>query len=116
VSTTLKRRPAHSASYVTRSRVTPLVFYDSLTPPDDAVDESRLADVRPADDGEDGQRPVTGRLDGPFDILDVRSLYRGELHELRVLGIAERPVLPCASPEPSGWMWSFMKCIPRSSW
>ncbi|WP_425578935.1 hypothetical protein [Streptomyces echinatus] len=33
------------------------------------------------------------RLDGALDVLDVEALFRGELHELRVLGLAESPVV-----------------------
>lgn len=36
---------------------------------------------------------MAGRLDGALDVLEVEALLRGELHELRVLGVAERPVL-----------------------
>ncbi len=36
---------------------------------------------------------MAGRLDRALDVLDVEALFRGELHELRVLGIAKRPVL-----------------------
>ncbi|MCZ1005175.1 hypothetical protein O1M63_57060 [Streptomyces mirabilis] len=32
-------------------------------------------------------------VDRALDVLDVEALFRGELHELRVLGIAKRPVL-----------------------
>ncbi len=70
-----------------------LVLHDGLAAADDAVDESRLADVRPAHDGEDGQRPVSRLVDGALDVLDVEALHGGELHELRVLGVAERPVV-----------------------
>ncbi len=33
------------------------------------------------------------RLDGTLDVLEVEALLRGELHELRELGIAQRPVI-----------------------
>ncbi|XMA40461.1 hypothetical protein O1157_07425 [Streptomyces albogriseolus] len=32
-------------------------------------------------------------LDGALDVLEVETLLRGELHELRELGIAQRPVI-----------------------
>ncbi|GGP93188.1 hypothetical protein GCM10010215_18810 [Streptomyces virginiae] len=32
-------------------------------------------------------------LDGTFDVFEVETLFRGELHELRVLGIAKRSVV-----------------------
>ena len=40
-----------------------LVLDDGLAAADDAVHQGRLADVRAADDGEDGQRAVAGLLD-----------------------------------------------------
>ena len=56
VSTRVNRRPPHSASTSLRSRVTPgLLLDDRLPPPDDAVEQGRLADVGAADDGDDGQ-------------------------------------------------------------
>jgi len=70
-----------------------LVLDDGLAAADDPVDERRLADVRPPDHGQHRQRPVPGLLDGPFDVLDVEALFRGKLHELRVLGVTERSVL-----------------------
>ncbi|CAM5711636.1 hypothetical protein SVIOM342S_05728 [Streptomyces violaceorubidus] len=70
-----------------------LVLDDRLTAADDAVHEGRLADIGAADDGEDGQRAVPGLLDRALDLLDVEALFGGQLHELRVLGVAERPVV-----------------------
>src|SRR5690606_29825982 len=70
-----------------------LVLDDRLPAADDAVHQSRLADIGAADDREHGQRTVTGRLDRALDVLPVEALLRGELHELRVLGVAERPVI-----------------------
>ncbi len=70
-----------------------LVLDHGLTTADDAVHQRRLADVRTADDRERGKRAVTGLTDGTLDVLGVEPLLRGELHELRVLGIAKRSVL-----------------------
>lgn len=70
-----------------------LVLDDGLTAADEAVHQGRLADVRTADDGENGQRAVAGLLDRALDVLGVEPLLRGELHELRVLGVAECPVV-----------------------
>ncbi|MDQ1020708.1 hypothetical protein QFZ43_007257 [Streptomyces afghaniensis] len=72
---------------------TGLVLDDGLAAADDAVHQGRLADIGAADHGEDGQRAVPGRLDRDLDVLEVEALLRGELHELRVLGVAERPVV-----------------------
>ncbi len=70
-----------------------LVLDDRLAPPDDPVDQGRLADVRASDDRQDRQRPVPGLLDGALDVLQVEALFRGELHELRVLGVAKLSVV-----------------------
>lgn len=70
-----------------------LVLHDGLAAADDAVHQGRLAHVRAAHDGEDGQRAVSGLLDRAFDILDVEAFLRGELHELRVLGVAKCSVV-----------------------
>ncbi len=70
-----------------------LVLDDRLAAADDPVHQGRLADIRAADDGEDGKRAVTGLLDRAFDLFDVEALFRGELHELRVLGIAKCSVV-----------------------
>ena len=82
-----------------------LVLDDGLAAADDAVHQGRLADIRAADDGEDGQRAVAGLLDRALDVLGVEALFRGELHELRVLGVAKllRAV--------AGVIWSFMKSV-----
>lgn len=70
-----------------------LVLDDGLAAADDPVHQGRLADVRAADDGEDGERSVTGLTERALDLLEVEPLLRGELHELRVLGIAKLSVL-----------------------
>ena len=44
-----------------------------------------------------------------LDLLDVEALFRGELHELRVLGVAKLSVLVLC--EPPEWIWSFMKSV-----
>src|SRR5690606_2281517 len=72
---------------------TGLVLDDGLAAADDAVHEGRLADIGAANDGEYGERAVSGGLDGALHVLEVEALLRGELHELRVLGVAERPVV-----------------------
>ncbi len=72
---------------------TGLVLDDGLAAADDPVHQGRLADIGAADDGEDGQRAVPGLLDRALDLLDVEALFGGQLHELRVLGVAERPVV-----------------------
>ncbi|WDV34642.1 hypothetical protein OIM90_26245 [Streptomyces sp. AD16] len=36
---------------------------------------------------------MTGLLDGVLDVVDVEALFRGQLHELRVLGFAKLSVL-----------------------
>jgi hypothetical protein len=33
---------------------------------------------------------VPGRLDRHLEVLEVEALFRGELHELSVLGVAKR--------------------------
>ena len=54
VSTTMNGRPLHSASTALRSRVTPGCSSTMASRrPDDAVEQGRLADVGPADDGDD---------------------------------------------------------------
>ncbi len=66
-----------------------------------------------------GRAAAVARLvDRALDVLDVEALFRGELHELRVLGIAKRPVLVLGrAGRAVGLMWSLMKSVPRrSSW
>lgn len=94
VSTTLKRRtrPLGLVRHAVAGDAG-LVLDDRLAAADDAVHQGRLADIRAADDGEDRKRAVSGRLDRALDVLDVEALFRGELHELRELGIAKCPVL-----------------------
>ena len=54
VSTTRKRRPCHSAGELLAvARDARLLFDDRVALADDAVDERRLADVRPPDDRDD---------------------------------------------------------------
>ncbi len=70
-----------------------LVLHDGLAAADDPVHQGRLADIGAADHGEHGERAVTGLAEGALDLLGVEALLRGELHELRVLGIAKFSVL-----------------------
>ncbi len=70
-----------------------LVLHDGFAAADDPVHQGRLADVGAADDGEHGKRSVTGLTESALDLLGVEPLLRGELHELRVLGIAKCSVL-----------------------
>lgn len=70
-----------------------LVLDDGLTAADDAVHQGRLADVRTADDGEDGEGAMARLLDRALDLFGVEAFFGGELHELRVLGVAKCPVV-----------------------
>ena len=105
------RRPAQSASYVTRSRVTPgHVLHDGLAPAEHPVDQGRLADVRPADDGQHGQR--AGR---PAVVEPRRRQRRGAPDVLgaELVLLQSRP--QSADPGRPGWLSGVRERVPGRS-
>ncbi|CAM5735814.1 hypothetical protein SMICM304S_08813 [Streptomyces microflavus] len=54
---------------------------------------------------------MTGLTEGALDLFGVEAFLRGELHELRVLGIAKF-FRAAVWSEPSERIWSFMKSVP----
>ncbi|CAM5712115.1 hypothetical protein SVIOM342S_00262 [Streptomyces violaceorubidus] len=69
-----------------------LVLDDRLTVADDAVHEGRLADIGRPTTARTGSGPCPASSIAP-STSSTSKPFGGQLHELRVLGVAERPVV-----------------------